>query len=179
MLQSLTTFAAEKSESGAAVLGIDPIAIALQAGTFLILFFIIKRFALDKIVKNLEDRRVTIDEGLKNAEAIELRQAELERENEAALAQARKEAEGIIGRSHEEAGSIVTEAQERANQQAADIVAKAKAQAETEAQKVRLELKREMLDVVAMATETVLQEKMTTAKDKELIESALSQGAKS
>ena len=181
MLQQIINFAAtesaEKSETGAAVLGIDPLAIALQAGTFLILFIIIRKFALAKIVQNLADRRETIEEGLKNAEDIEIQKAELEKKNEKALAAARVEADEIIGKSHEEAGSIVSEAQARANQQAEDIVAKAKAQAEAEADKVRKELKSEMLSLVSEATEAVIDEKMTSAKDQELIKNALKQGA--
>ena len=167
------------SETGAAVLGIDPLAIALQAGTFLVLFVIIRKFALAKIVDTLESRRTTIEEGLKNAEDIEVQKAELEKKNEKALADARSEADGIIGKSHEEAGAIVAEAQARASEQAQDIVAKAKAQAEAEAEKVRLQLKSEMLGLVSEATETVLEEKMTDAKDQQLIERALKQGASS
>ncbi len=177
-----TTGAADShgaDETGAAVLGIDPLAIALQAGTFLILFIIIKKFALEKIVHNLEERRNAIDEGLKNAEDIELQKAELERQNEKALADARKHADEIIGKSHEEAGSIVADAQARANKQADDIVEKAKSQAENEANKVRGELKSEMLGLISEATETVLDEKMTGAKDQQLIEKALNQGANS
>ncbi len=182
MLNQILLFAAEdaeKTEKGAAVLGIDPLAIALQAGTFLILFVIIRKFAFDKIVANLKDRQDTIAEGLKNAEDIEIQKAELEKKNEKAFAEARKEADAVIAKSHEEAGSIVSEAQAKANQQAEDIVAKAKAQAEAEAEKVRKELKGEMLGLISEATETVLDEKMTDSKDQKLIENALKQGASS
>ena len=175
MLNNLVQFAAEaeKSEKGAAVLGIDPLAIVLQATTFLILFVIIRKFALDKIVQNLKDRRDTIEEGLKNAEDIEVQKAELEAKNEKALSDARKEADEVIAKSHEEAGAIVAEAQARANKQADDIVEKAKAQANAEADKVRTELKSEMLTMVAEATETVIDEKMTDSKDQQLIKKAL------
>ena len=178
MLNQLVQFAAGEAESekGAAVLGIEPLAIVLQATTFLILFLIIRKFALDKIVQNLKDRRETIEEGLKNAEDIEVQKAELEAKNEKTLADARKEADGVIAKSHEEAGAIVAEAQARANEQAEDIVSKAKAQAEAEAEKVRKELKGEMLGLIADATETVLDEKMTDSKDQKIIENALKQG---
>ena len=181
MLNQLVQFAAEaeKSEKGAAVLGIDPLAIVLQATTFLILFIIIRKFAFDKSVANLKERQDTINEGLKNAEDIEVQKAELERKNEKALADARKEADEVIAKAHEEAGALVADAQTRANEQADDIVSKAKAQAEAEADKVRKELKGEMLGLISEATETVLDEKMTDAKDQKLIENALKQGANS
>ena len=182
MLNQILLFAAEdpaKTEKGAAVLGIDPLAIALQAGTFLILFFIIRKFAFDTIVANLKERHETIAEGLKNAEDIEAQKVELERKNEKALADARKEADDVIARAHEEAGALVADAQTRANAQAEDIVGKAKAQAEAEADKVRKELKGEMLGLISEATETVLDEKMTDSKDQKLIQNALKQGANS
>ena len=183
MLQQLTQFAAgaEKAEeaSGVAVLGINPIAIVLQATTFLILFLIIKKFALSKIVANLDDRRKTIEEGLANAHEIEVQKEALVKENEAQMAAARKEADNVIGKSHEEAGAIVTEAQERANKQADEIVAKAKAQAVAEQEKARKELKTEILGLVTDATESVLDEKIDSAKDKELIKKSLAaQGSK-
>lgn len=184
MLQLLTQFAAgagaeETTESGVAVLGIDPIAIVLQATTFLILFLIIKKFALSKIVANLDDRRKTIEEGLANAHEIELQKEALVKENEATLAAARKEADQVIGKSHEEAGTIISEAQARANKQADEIVAKAKVQAASEQEKARKELKSEILGLVTDATESILDEKIDSTKDKELIKKSLSaQGAK-
>lgn len=186
MLYNLIQFAAtesaegsEAAKSGAAVLGIDPLAIVLQATTFLILFVVIRKVALSKIVQNLADRRETIEEGLQNAELMERQREELEKESAQALTAARKEADDIIGRGHEEAGAIVSDAQARAVKQAEEIVAKAKAQAEAEAEKVRRELKGEMLGLIADATEIVLDEKMTDAKDKQLIENAMARGVNS
>ena len=163
----------EASESGAAVLGIDPIQIGLQATTFLILFFIIRKVAFEKIVKGLEDRRQTIEEGIQNAHEMERKKAELEAENEQIAQAARKEADDVIGKSHEEAGTIVAQAQAKATKQADDIVSKAKAQAEQEKQKARQELKAELLGLVAEATETVLDEKVDSAKDQEVIKRAV------
>ena len=42
-----------------------PLAILAQAATFLVLFFVIKKFALDGIVSTLEKRRKTIDDGVR------------------------------------------------------------------------------------------------------------------
>ena len=72
MQSNIYNFAAEEVE-GIAALGIDPVAILLQSGTFLILFILIRRFALDKINKNLTDRRNKIDESIENAEVVEQR----------------------------------------------------------------------------------------------------------
>ena len=61
----LMRFASETAEKeGIAVLGIDIKAILLQAGTFVLLYLIIKKFALRGIVDTLEKRRKTIDKGV-------------------------------------------------------------------------------------------------------------------
>lgn len=184
MINSIIQFAAEEANAeeaaeGIAQLGIDPIQIVLQATTFLVLFFVLNKYGLNKIVANLKDRRDKIDESLKNAEQLEQLKNKIQADNEKIMAGARREADAVISKSHEEAGSIVSDAQARANKQADDIVTKAKAQAGNESDKAREELKSEMLSLVAEATETVLGEKIDDAKDKQLIEKALKQGASS
>jgi F-type H+-transporting ATPase subunit b len=166
---------AEESAQGIAALGIDPIAIILQAGTFLVLFVLLNKFGLNKIVASLKDRQDTIAEGLKNAHEIEEQKQALIEENEAILKKARKEADAIIGKSHEEAGAIVSEAQARANKQAEEIVAKAKAQTEEDQAKARAALKTEILGLVSAATETILDEKIDDKKDSSLISRAINQ----
>lgn len=184
LIQNLAIFAAEtadkaeESAEGIAALGIDPIAIVLQLGTFLVLFFFLTKFGLNKIVDNLKERQETIDEGLKNAHEIELQKAKLEKDNEKIAKQARSEADAVINKSHEEAGAIVAEAQSRAQQQADDIVAKAKAQAEQEISAMRTELKKEMLALVSQATESVLDKKIDSDTDKQLIQRSIEEGAK-
>lgn len=164
---------AEETAEGIAALGIDPIAIILQAGTFLVLFFFLKKFGLSKIVANLKDRRDTIEEGLKNAHDIELQKAKLEEENREIALQARKEADIVINKSHEEAGAIILEAQTKAAHQAAEIIKKAEAQASEQLESARKELKSEILGLVAEASENVLLEKLDAESDKKLIKKSL------
>ena len=56
MINPLLILASEAAaeKEGIAVLGIDPKAIILQAGTFLLLFLLVKKFALRGIVDTLE-----------------------------------------------------------------------------------------------------------------------------
>ena len=65
ILSLLTSFGAAEETKGIGALGIDALAILAQAATFLILFLIIKKFALEKIVATLEKRRKTIDDGVR------------------------------------------------------------------------------------------------------------------
>lgn len=180
MLSSITRFAATESaqaESPVDKLGIDPLAIIFQGATFLLLFWIVKRYALDTILRNLEDRRSTIQEGLQNAHKAELRLRESQEAAEKHMVESRLQAKDIIARSHEEAGSIVANAQQRAQQQADEIISQGKIQVEQERQAMRQSLKGELLSLVAVATESLIDEKVTTAKDQAIIEKMLEKGA--
>ena len=172
MLSLLASTAAEESE-GIAALGIDPLAILAQGVTFLLFFFLIKKFALSKIVKTLEDRRTTIEGSLDKAEELTKQNEQAEKRVNALLSEARKESEDIINKSHEEAGSIVTAAEVKAVEKTEKIIADGKAQIEQQVAKAQETLKKETLSLVAAATETVLGEKLDAKKNESLIKKAL------
>lgn len=164
--------AAEKSE-GIAALGIDPLAILAQGVTFLLLFFIIKKFALGKIVKTLEDRRTTIEGSLEKAEKLNQQNEEAEKRVAELLGEARKEAEAIMTKGREEAGVIVAEAESAAAAKAKKIIEDGKTQIEAEVIKAHEALKKETLQLVAEATAAVLSESVDAKKNEALIKKAL------
>jgi F-type H+-transporting ATPase subunit b len=172
ILTVLASTAAEESE-GIAALGIDPLAILAQGATFLLFFFLIKKFALTKIVKTLEDRREAIEGSLDKAEELTKQNEEAEVRVNALLSDARKESEDIINKSHEEADSIITAAEDKAGAKAEKIIADGKAQIEQQVVKAQELLKKETLSLVAAATETVLSKKVDAKTDAKLIEDAL------
>jgi len=175
MIQVLTLLAeaAHGESQGIGAIGIDPKAILAQGVTFLLFFFLIKKFAFDKIVKTLEERRATVEGSLDKAEALTKQNEEAEKRVNALLHEARKEADDIINKSHEEAGSIVTEAEEKAGEKAEKIIADGKAQIEQQVVKAQELLKKETLSLVAAATEAVLAQKVDAKTDAKLIEDSL------
>lgn len=177
MIQIITTLlaATEAEPEGIAALGIDPLAILAQGATFLLLFFIIKKFALGKIVTTLEDRRKTIEGSLDKAEELNKQNAEAEKRVNALLHEARKESEEIINKSHEEAGSIITAAEDKAGEKAEKIIRDGEARIQAEVLRAREELKKETLELVSRATSVVLGEAVDSKKHEQLIKKALSE----
>lgn len=169
----LNLFAATEEAQGIAALGIDPLAILAQGVTFLLLFFIIKKFALGKIVTTLEDRRKTIEGSLEKAEELTKQNEEAEKRVNALLGEARKEAEEIVNKGREEAGAVISEAENAAVNKAEKIIADGKLQNEAEVLKARDALKKETLGLVARATEAVLGEAIDAKKSETLIKKAL------
>lgn len=165
--------ATSEEPQGIAALGIDPLAILAQAGTFLVLFFIIKKFALDKIVATLEERRKTIDSGVRLGREMEAEKERLQDEISKELHKARSEADKIIAASHEEAGAILREAQEAASRKTDAMLADAHAKIEEDILTARESLQKEVLELVAEATAIITEEKMDAKKDMGIIERAL------
>jgi F-type H+-transporting ATPase subunit b len=176
----ITTFAeaashAAQEPQGIAALGIDPWALLAQGITFLLLVFLLKKFAFTKIVEILEERRKAVDESLDKAEALSKKNEDAEKRVNTLLHDARKEAEDIINKSHEEAGSIVQEAEDTAGTKAEKIIADGKLQIQNEVVKARLALKEETLDLVSRATSVVLDEAVDAKKHEALVKKALSE----
>lgn len=172
-LQLLTGFAATEEAQGIAALGIDPIAILAQAATFLLLFWVIKKFALDKIVESLEKRRKTIDDGVRLGREMEAEKEQLDEKVEIALKKARTEADAIIAQAREESGGIIKEAETKASQKVDTMLAEAHNKIEEDIERARKGLEQEMRNLVAEATEEIIREKLDAKKDASLLDRAL------
>lgn len=172
-LSLIQILGATEEPQGIAALGIDPLAILAQAATFLLLFYVIKKFALDKIVKTLEERRKTIDQGVRLGREMEVEKEKLSEEINKELQKARTEADKIIATSREEAGAIVRDAETAAQRKADAIVADARAKIEEDVVKARDGLQKEVLELVADASSVILEEKLDARKDMNMIERAI------
>ncbi|HMS23602.1 MAG TPA: F0F1 ATP synthase subunit B [Candidatus Saccharibacteria bacterium] len=167
--QIITIFASTEEVSGIGALGIDPLAILAQAATFLLLFFIIKKFALTKIVTTLESRRKTIEDGIRLGREMEAEKEQLDEKVKATLKEARIESDKIIADSHEEAGSVIKEAEDVANRKADMMLADAHVKIEEDIDKARVGLEKEMRGLVAEATEAIIKTKLDSKADADLL----------
>lgn len=171
-LHVLTIFGSE-GPSGISALGIDPIAILAQAVTFLALFFILKKFALSGIVETLEKRRKVIDDGVRLGQQMEAEKEKLDEQVDKVLHKARDEADRIIADAHVEAGNVMKEAEDRAARKMDAMLDDAHKKIDEEINYARRELKKETLQLVAHATEIIIDEKLDATKDAGLVERAL------
>ena len=94
MLHTLTTFG--ESSSGLGALGVDGKAFLIQLITFVLAFFVLKRYAFKPISKVLNERRDTIEKGVKLGEEMQKERAKLDAQVEKALHEARQEADRLL-----------------------------------------------------------------------------------
>lgn len=168
-----TIFAAAGETQGISALGLDPLAILAQTVTFLLVFWLLKKFALNKIVATLETRRKTIDKGVLLGREMEAEKAKLDEQVEARLKEARIAADKILASAGIESNEIMKAAEEKATKKTEAMIAEAHAKIDEDLKRARTELEKEMLSLVAEATEAIINEKLDTPKDNNLIVKAL------
>lgn len=163
----------EKSANLLQALGIDVKLLISQAIAFLILVFLLGKFVYPVLMKAIDSRREQIEAGLKEAKEAAEALAKAEAKVASMLSKARKEADEILARSHQEAQALIAEAEEKAKARADQIVKDARTQLDADVAKARQMLKQETVQLVALATEKVIGEKLDEKKDAGLIKDAL------
>lgn len=175
-MQYILFAAAETAEGGndlLGALGIDWKLLIVQVISFLLLVAILRRFVYPALNKALDEREKSIAASVEAAEKAKDDAVKAEAEIEGQLATARKEAETIIETAHKEAAAMVEAAQTRAEKKADHIIENAQAQLQLEVQKAQEVIRKDAVELVARATETIIGEKLDAKKDASLIENAM------
>ncbi len=159
--------------SGIGALGLNVQSFLFQLISFVIVLVLLRLFVIKRVVATLEARRKATEESLQQATATEAKMRETEEKISKMLGDARVQADDIVAGGHKQSADIVEAAETKAAQRAAHIVAEAEAQLKQEVAKARDELKAETMQLVGLATSTVLKEKLDARKDNDLINDAL------
>jgi F-type H+-transporting ATPase subunit b len=161
------------SSSGIGALGIDGKELIIQLVTFVLAFWVLQHWAFKPIIKVMEQRRKTIEDGVNLGEQMKKDKAALEAKVAQELAKARTEADGIIAEANENARQVIREAEEKAQEKAAGIVKEGEERAATEMVRARKKLEGEIVGWVSDATEAIIGEKVDAKKDADIIGRAL------
>lgn len=176
MLNLFTQFGAESS--GISALGVNGKQFIIQLITFVIVILVLRKFAIKPILKVLQQRRETIEQGVSLGEKMKKDEAELEKQVAKALAEARTEADKIIADASDRGREVIAEAEEKAKQKAEGIIASAEDRIRQDTVRARRQLEGELSTLIAEATEAVVDEKVDAKKDAVLIDRALKGAAK-
>ena len=145
-----------------------------QTLLFVVLIFVLKKYAWSPILSAVEDREEGIKNALKSAENAKAEMQALNADNERILAEARLERDVLLKEAREIKGNIINEAKEQANVEADKILTSAKEQISTEKMKAITELKNTVAELsIDMATMVIKSELKDAAKQKQLVTDAL------
>jgi F-type H+-transporting ATPase subunit b len=153
-------------------LGIDWQTMILQIISFAILVFILAKFIYPSIKAMLDRRDKTIADSMKAAKEAEEKAAASEAETTKLLERARTEAGDIVETAKKESSDMIAGAEADAAKRADAIVANAKVELDREVESARQTLRNEVVDLVALATEKVVETKID-AQDEKIIKSAI------
>ncbi len=169
---NLNLFASESS-SGIGALGVDGIAFLIQLTTFVLVFLVLRKFAFKPIIKVLNERRETIESGVKLGEEMQKENEKLDAKIAKILQDTRSEADAIINDAQEAARQTVREAEDKAREKASGILKEAESRIEQDTARARQQLEKELVGLVSDATEAIIGEKVDAKKDAQLIDRAL------
>jgi len=152
---------------------IDIKLVLAQAVNFTIVLLVLYKFAYKPVLGTLNDRTNRIEKGLRDAEEAKTKLEEMTIKEKEVLFEAKKEAQEIIKNAEaiavKDAERILFEAKDQSDK----MIAEAKAQLDQEKGKILAEVKAEIGDLVVLAAEKIIIEKIDANKDKELIEKSL------
>ena len=155
--------------------GWNPTLFFSQVVSFCLVAFLLQRFAYKPILTVLEERRRKIAESLANADRIKLELANAQTKSQEIVGQASAQANKMI----EEARSAAAKVQEAETQKAIatanQIVAKAKEASEAELVRMKSELRKELVRLVAETTAKVSGKVLTLDDQKRLADETTKQ----
>ena len=134
---------------------------------FLIVFFLLKKFAWPAIIGGLAKREKTIADSLATAEKIKLEMAQMKNDNEAILAQAREERATMIKEAKDTRDKMINDAREDAKTQAAKIMADAQASIQHQKMAALTEIKNQVGNLVIEVSEKVLRKELSNKAEQE------------
>ena len=135
--------------------------------SFLILLFILKKFAWKPILNSVNTREQSIKDALAAAEAAKREMENLTADNERILKEARAERETLLKEAREIKTKMIADAEEDAKVKADKLIANAQAAIETEKKAAISELKAQVANLSLDIAEKVVKAELSN-KDKQL-----------
>lgn len=156
-------------ESLVSTFHIDLQLLIAQAVNFGIVLAVLYFFALKPLVNIMNERSEKIAKSLEEADAVSTRLKEAETEKEEIVSAAKKQASIIVEeavlRGEEKREAVLTRAKEEIGQ----LINSEKAKIQTEKAETLKEIKADVAELVILTVEKVLNEKMNSERDQELI----------
>lgn len=134
---------------------------------FLLVFFILKKFAWKPILSSLKERETTIADSIASAERVKAEMTQLKNENEALLAKAREERALMLKEARDTKDRIINEAKEQAKVEANKIIIDAQAAIQQQKMAAITEVKNQVGSLVIEVSKKVLRRELDNSAAQE------------
>ena len=134
---------------------------------FVIVFFVLKKFAWKPILDSMNKREQGIAESLATAERVRGEMAQLKSDNEALLAKAREERALMLREAKETKDKIINDAKEQAKTETNKIIADAQSAIEQQKMAAIIDLKNQVGNLVIEVSEKILRRELNNKQEQE------------
>lgn len=137
---------------------------------FLLLLFLLTKFAWKPVLQMIKEREDSIDNALASAEKAKLEMARLTNENEELLKQARIERDGILKEAKDLKDQILIDAKTQAQVEGGKMISQAKKEIEDQKKKAIAEVKNQVSVLSLDIARKILQKEFDdSSKQEELV----------
>jgi F-type H+-transporting ATPase subunit b len=134
---------------------------------FLIVFFILAKYAWPAIINGLREREQSITSSLETAEKVKAEMAQMQSENEQLLAKAREERATMLKEAKETKDKIIGEAKEQAKVEANKIISDAQAAIQAQKMAALTDVKNQVGSLVIEVSEKILRRELNNKGEHE------------
>ena len=141
---------------------------------FLIVVFVLGKFAWPSILNSIKEREESIEEALKSAEKAKEQMRDLQESNEKLLAEARLERDKMLKEAREVKESMISEAKDKAGVEADKVIAAARESIKNEKTAAIAEIKTQVAELSVQIAEKILKAELSsTDKQNQFVEDAI------
>jgi F-type H+-transporting ATPase subunit b len=156
-------------------LGINAVLFISQLIAFLVLVVVLQRFVWPVMLRTLDKRTLTIQEGVENAERARRELAEAEQRIAAMMNEARVEAQRTLEQARKAGERVRAEIEAEARDRAQKTVEQAQARIQQEIAQARTELRKQVADLAILAAGQVIGRSLDSATNRRLVEEFVTQ----
>ena len=140
----------------------------------LILFWIVKHFAFDRVNKILKERKNLIEDTISKADEDLEKARVLKLQTEKEISSAREEGKEIVTQYKAKADEVYKEIVEEARREAGSIIEKSKVEINRESAKAKEEIKTQAVELAVFLAEKALGDSIDEKQHRELIDDYIS-----
>lgn len=129
---------------------------------FLVVFFVVAKFGFPAIIGMVENRKRYIDESLEKAHEASERLANIQKEGESMLQEARQKQAQILKEAAETRDAIVSQAQEKAREEGNRLISEAKSEIESQKQAAISEIRAQVAELSVKVAEKILRKELAS-----------------
>ena len=153
----------------------DPGLFIWTIATFLVLLFLLSRFAWRPLLQALENRRQAIQKSLDDADQAKKELKQVQEESNRIVAKARADADAIIASSRADATKLQEELREKARAEANGIIKNAEREIQQQTDRSLSQIREEAVDLSLMIASKLIQRNLSKEDNDALIDDALKQ----